>query len=121
MKLIGWTTPGLLDLKELPQHLVIVGGSYISLEFAQAFRRLGSEVTVLEHSSQIMFREDADIGTAAQEILESEGITIQLNADVKRLAQESPQQIDVFFEQDGEIRAGAGHTSVVGCWPDPQQ
>ncbi len=98
----------LLDLEELPQRLVIVGGSYISLEFAQAFRRLGSEVTVLGHSSQIMFREDADIATAAQEILESEGITIQLNANVKRLAQESPQQIYISFEQDGETKQVKG-------------
>ena len=92
----------LLDLQELPQHLIIVGGSYIGLEFAQAFRRLGSEVTVLEHGAQLMFREDADIAAAVKEILESEGITIQLNAGVKRLAQAAPQQIDVFFEQEGE-------------------
>jgi pyruvate/2-oxoglutarate dehydrogenase complex dihydrolipoamide dehydrogenase (E3) component len=59
----------LLDLKALPQHLVIVGGSYISLEFAQAFRRLGSEVTILEGSSQLMFREDADIANADKQIL----------------------------------------------------
>ncbi len=67
----------LLDLKELPLHLIIVGGSYISLEFAQAFRRLGSQVTVLEGSPQLMFREDADIASSAQDILEGEGINIQ--------------------------------------------
>ncbi len=48
----------LLDLPALPQHLVIVGGSYISLEFAQAFRRLGSEITILERGSRLMLRED---------------------------------------------------------------
>jgi len=100
---IDWLNNALLlDLKELPQHLVIVGGSYIGLEFAQAFRRLGSEVTVLEGSDQIMTREDADIASAAQEVLEGEGITIQLGSRVKRLAQGAPQQIDVFFEQEGE-------------------
>jgi pyruvate/2-oxoglutarate dehydrogenase complex dihydrolipoamide dehydrogenase (E3) component len=98
----------LLDLQELPQHLVIVGGSYISLEFAQAFRRLGSEVTVLGRGDQLVFREDADIAALIKEILESEGITIQLNANVKRLAQAAPQQIDVFFEQDGETRQVQG-------------
>ncbi len=98
----------LLDLKALPRHLVIVGGSYISLEFAQAFRRLGSQVTVLGHGAQLMFREDADIAAQAREILESEGITIHLGADVKRLAQAAPQQIDVFFEQDGEARQVQG-------------
>ena len=98
----------LLDLQELPPHLVIVGGSYIGLEFAQAFRRLGSEVTVLEGSPQIMSREDADIAAAAQEVLEGEGITIHLGARVKRLAQEAPEQIDVFFEQDGEAKQVRG-------------
>ncbi|MBC8506563.1 MAG: mercuric reductase [Anaerolineales bacterium] len=92
----------LLDLKELPDHLVIVGGSYISLEFAQAFRRLGSQVTVLEASSQIMFREDEDIALAAQEILESEGISIYLNARAKRLSQNRPGDIEVRFDRDGQ-------------------
>jgi pyruvate/2-oxoglutarate dehydrogenase complex dihydrolipoamide dehydrogenase (E3) component len=94
----------LLDLKALPAHLVIVGGSYISLEFAQIFRRLGSEVTILEGSPQIMFREDADIAGHAHQILADEGITIHLGARVRRVAQEAPEQIDVFFEQAGEER-----------------
>jgi pyruvate/2-oxoglutarate dehydrogenase complex dihydrolipoamide dehydrogenase (E3) component len=98
----------LLDLKESPSHLIIAGGSYIGLEFAQAFRRLGSEVTVLEKGSQLMFREDADIAAAAKEILEGEGITIHLEASVKRLAQKAPQQIDVFFEQDGQVKQVRG-------------
>lgn len=106
---VDWLDNGrLLDLQELPQHLVIVGGSYIGLEFAQAFRRLGSEVTVLEGSGQIMPREDADIAATAQEVLEGEGITIHIDARVKRLAQEAPEQIDVFFEQDGEAQQVRG-------------
>ncbi len=98
----------LLDLPALPQHLVIIGGSYISLEFAQAFRRLGSEITILEGGPQLMFREDADIATLAQEILEGEGITIHLNARVQRLAQEADQKIDVFFERDGQTHQVQG-------------
>lgn len=98
----------LLDLTQLPQHLVIVGGSYIGLEFAQAFRRLGSEVTVIEAAPQLMFREDADIAQATQEILEGEGITIHTGAKVQRLDQPAPQQIDVFFEQDGAAKQVRG-------------
>lgn len=98
----------LLNLTELPQHLVIVGGSYISMEFAQVFRRLGSEVTILEGSPQLMFREDADVAAMAQEVLEGEGITVNLKSRVNRLAQEAPQQIDVFFEQDGETKQVRG-------------
>lgn len=90
----------LLDLKKLPEHLVIAGGSYIGLEFAQAFHRLGSRVTVLAGSSQIMPREDADIAAAAQEILEGEGIAILLNARVRRLAQPGEQHIEVTYEQE---------------------
>ncbi|NOZ73087.1 MAG: mercuric reductase [Chloroflexi bacterium] len=92
----------LLDLQALPPHLLILGGSYISLEFAQAFRRLGSEVTILQRSSQLLSREDADIAALAQEILEGEGITVHLESRIQRLAQAAPQQIDVFFEQNGE-------------------
>ena len=93
----------LLELQALPQHLVIVGGSYIALEFAQAFRRLGSEVMVLESGSQVMPREDADIAALVNEILEGEGVAIHLNANVQRLAQLAPQQVEVVFEQDGAV------------------
>jgi pyruvate/2-oxoglutarate dehydrogenase complex dihydrolipoamide dehydrogenase (E3) component len=98
----------LLDLKELPEHLVIIGGSYISLEFAQAFRRFGSEVTVLEGSPQLMFREDEDIASAAQEILEMEGIRFHLNVNVQRVAQPHKNHIEVFFEEGGEEHSVSG-------------
>ena len=98
----------LLELKELPSHLVIVGGSYIGLEFAQAFRRLGSEVTVLEKNRQIMPREDDDIAAIAHEVFETEGIDIKLNANVQRVTQEAAQQIDVFYEQDGQMKQVRG-------------
>lgn len=97
----------LLDLKELPEHLVIIGGSYISLEFAQAFRRFGSEVTVLEGSPQLMFREDEDIAAAAREILEQEGIRFHLNVSVQRVAQ-AGHRVDVFFGKDGEEHSVSG-------------
>ena len=98
----------LFNLTELPQHLVIVGGSYISMEFAQIFRRLGSEVTILERGSQLMFREDADVAQIAHEILADEGINVIFNASVNRLAQEAPQQVDVFYEQSGEAKQVRG-------------
>lgn len=113
----------LLDLTELPQHLVIVGGSYIGLEFAQAFRRLGSQITVLEAGPQIMGREDADIAAAARDILEGEGIAIQTGAKVQRLAQEGAQQIDVFFEQEGQTKqVGGSHLLLaMGRVPNSDQ
>lgn len=88
---------GLLELSEVPEHLVIVGGSYIGLEFAQIFRRLGSEVTVIEAAPQLMPREDADIAASAREILESAGITVHTGSSVDGVAQPAPGSVEVTF------------------------
>ncbi|MDX1664424.1 MAG: FAD-dependent oxidoreductase, partial [Candidatus Promineifilaceae bacterium] len=109
IEVVNWlNNVRILELEELPPHLIIVGGSYISLEFGQAFRRLGSEVTILEAGPQLIFREDADIAEKVQEILEDEGVTVHLGAHVKRLAQEGDEKIAVFFEQDGQPRQVRG-------------
>jgi pyruvate/2-oxoglutarate dehydrogenase complex dihydrolipoamide dehydrogenase (E3) component len=75
------TSTTILDLDEVPAHLVVVGGSYIGLEFAQVHRRLGAEVTVIEQGQRIMSREDPDVSAAVMSVLKSEGITFRLNAD----------------------------------------
>jgi pyruvate/2-oxoglutarate dehydrogenase complex dihydrolipoamide dehydrogenase (E3) component len=75
------TNSSILQLKALPEHLVVVGGSYIGLEFAQMFRRFGSRVTVLQRGAQLVPREDADVAVALQAILEREGIEIQLSTE----------------------------------------
>ncbi len=75
-----FTNSSLLDVDFLPEHLLIVGGSYIGLEFAQAFRRFGSRVTVVEMAERLIAREDADVSDAIREILEAEGIEVRLNA-----------------------------------------
>jgi pyruvate/2-oxoglutarate dehydrogenase complex dihydrolipoamide dehydrogenase (E3) component len=75
------TNSTLLDLEELPQHLVVIGGSYVGLEFAQMFRRFGSEVTVVEKGPRLISHEDEDISAAVKDILESEGINIRLDAE----------------------------------------
>ena len=64
----------------LPRHLMVVGGSYVGLEFAQMYRRFGSEVTVVEMGSRLIQREDPDVSAAIKEILEREGVGIRLNA-----------------------------------------
>ncbi len=74
------TNVGMLDLETLPVHLVIVGGSYIALEFAQMYRRFGARVTVLEHGPRLTSREDEDVSAAIKDILEAEGIDIVLDA-----------------------------------------
>jgi pyruvate/2-oxoglutarate dehydrogenase complex dihydrolipoamide dehydrogenase (E3) component len=75
------TNSSMMDLDELPKHLIIVGGSYIGLEFGQMFRRFGSEVTIIEMSDRLIKREDEDISAAIQEIVEGEGIHVRLNAE----------------------------------------
>ena len=74
------TNSSLLDLDFVPEHLIVIGGSYIGLEFAQAFRRFGSRVTVVEMSDRLIAREDADVSDAVREILAAEGIDVRLNA-----------------------------------------
>ncbi len=74
------TNTSILDLDTVPRHLTIVGGSYIGLEFAQMYRRFGSEVTVVEMAPRLIQREDEDVSTAVEEILRAEGINIRLNA-----------------------------------------
>lgn len=80
------TNVGVLDLDVLPEHLVIVGGSYIALEFAQMYRRFGSRVTVIEKGPRLTSREDEDISAAIAEILRAEDISVVLDATGIRFA-----------------------------------
>jgi pyruvate/2-oxoglutarate dehydrogenase complex dihydrolipoamide dehydrogenase (E3) component len=78
------TNSGILELDSLPEHLVIVGGSYVGLEFAQMYRRFGSRVTVVEQGPRLIAREDPEISEAVQEILEAEGVEVRLGAECAR-------------------------------------
>lgn len=75
------TNSSLLALDVLPRHLVVVGGGYIGLEFAQAYRRLGAEVTVVEKGPRLIGREDADVSEAIRAILEAEGVQVRTGAE----------------------------------------
>jgi pyruvate/2-oxoglutarate dehydrogenase complex dihydrolipoamide dehydrogenase (E3) component len=74
------TNSTILDLDVLPEHLIVVGGSYIGLEFGQAFRRFGSEVTIVEMADRVIRREDEDVSACVAEIFEREGIQLRLSA-----------------------------------------
>jgi pyruvate/2-oxoglutarate dehydrogenase complex dihydrolipoamide dehydrogenase (E3) component len=74
------TNSSMMSIDFLPPHLIIVGGSYVGLEFAQMYRRFGSEVTLIEMAPRLIQREDEDISDAVREILEEEGIRVRLNA-----------------------------------------
>jgi len=75
------TNSSMMDVDFLPEHLIIIGGSYIGLEFGQMYRRFGANVTIIEKGARLIAREDEDVSDAVQEILQSEGIQIRLNAE----------------------------------------
>ena len=84
---IPWMdSAGLLDKKEIPKHLIIVGGGYIGVEFAQIFRRFGSRITIIQHRDQLMPREDRDVSDAIRDFLLEEGIDIVFGAQAEEVA-----------------------------------
>jgi len=74
------TNLSMMDVDYLPEHLIVIGGSYIGLEFGQIFRRFGSKVTVIELGARLIGREDEDVSQTMQEVLEREGIDVRVNA-----------------------------------------
>ena len=91
------TNSTMMDVDFVPEHLVIVGGSYIGLEFGQMFRRFGSKVTVIEMGPRLVSREDEDVSAAVQGILENEGVTVRCNAkclSLSRTASGIAAQVD---------------------------
>ena len=80
------TNSSILELERVPEHLVVIGGSYIGLEFAQMYRRFGAEVTVVEMGSRLVGREDPDVSDAVRDILEREGIRVRTSAECIRFA-----------------------------------
>src|SRR6201996_2132259 len=84
------TNASMLELERVPEHLVVVGGSYIGLEFAQMYRRFGAEVTVVEMGPRLVGREDPDVSDAIHDILEKEGIHVRTSAECIRFAKGNP-------------------------------
>lgn len=83
-----YTSTTIMDLKELPKHLIIVGGGYIGLEFSSIYANFGSKVTVIEAGDRLAAREDKDISNNIKEILENKGISFVLNSKVKSFKEE---------------------------------
>jgi pyruvate/2-oxoglutarate dehydrogenase complex dihydrolipoamide dehydrogenase (E3) component len=90
-----------LELDHLPEHLLILGGGYIGLEFAQAMRRFGSRVTVIDHNSRLARKEDEDVSAALHELFKDEGIDLALNAKVTSVEGQSGQSIKLHLSQNG--------------------
>ncbi|HUI41374.1 MAG TPA: mercuric reductase [Terriglobia bacterium] len=101
------TNVSIMELNDVPEHLIVLGGGYIGLEFGQMFRRFGSRVTVLQRSSQILPREDADVVAELQKALEAEGMTFLLNAHPTRV-EKKEGQVSL------SIESAAGSSTVTG-------
>ncbi|MCF6098526.1 FAD-containing oxidoreductase [Mesorhizobium muleiense] len=111
------TNSSMMDLDVLPRHLVVVGGSYVSLEFAQMFRRFGSQVTVIEKSPRLIGREDEDVSAAILSILENEDITVHLGAGDISFARQG-SDIAVTFTAGKAPAVGSHVLLAVGRTPN---
>jgi pyruvate/2-oxoglutarate dehydrogenase complex dihydrolipoamide dehydrogenase (E3) component len=98
----------LLDLDRLPGHLIVIGGGYIGLELAQATRRFGSDVTVIEQGAQLADREDPDVGAALLDLFRDEGIEVLLGAHVTRVDGQSGKEVRV------RAKDGPGERTIEG-------
>jgi pyruvate/2-oxoglutarate dehydrogenase complex dihydrolipoamide dehydrogenase (E3) component len=108
-----------MELSELPEHLVIVGGSYIGLEFAHLMRRFGSQVTVVERSARLLPREDQDVSDGVRAILEAEGIRIDTGAECLSLSREGGRiAVGAVCAQDMPPVAGTHVLLAVGRVPN---
>jgi pyruvate/2-oxoglutarate dehydrogenase complex dihydrolipoamide dehydrogenase (E3) component len=109
----------ILELETLPRHLIVVGGSYVGLEFGQIFRRFGSEVTIVEKSSRLVSREDEDVSASIKTFLEKEGITVRLNAECIHLESRGENvAVCVNCPDDGSDSIGSHVLLAVGRRPN---
>ncbi len=90
-----------LELDAVPEHILILGGGYIGLEFAQAMRRFGSRVSILERNSTLLHREDADVSAGIESLFHDEGIELLLNATVQQVSGVSGEAVTVTYAQNG--------------------
>ena len=113
------TNTGMMAVDSVPEHLLIVGGSYIGLEFAQMYRRFGSKVTVIERSPRLLAREDEDVADEIQAILGREGVEIRAGAECMALARKGDRIAVEMQCKDGEPIAEGSHVLLaVGRKPN---
>jgi pyruvate/2-oxoglutarate dehydrogenase complex dihydrolipoamide dehydrogenase (E3) component len=113
------TNSSMMAVDFLPKHLIVVGGSYVGLEFGQMFRRFGSEVTIVEMGPRLVQREDEDVSAAIQEILQREGINVRLNAKCIAFSRRGEESIVRLDCAEGGTEASGTHVLLaVGRTPN---
>ena len=114
-----FTNSSMMEVDFLPEHLIIIGGSYIGLEFAQMYRRFGSKVTVVEMQDRVIARDDDDVSETVKEILEGEGVKFRLEADcIEARATDSGIAVRVTCEVGPEEETGSHLLLAVGRVPN---
>ncbi len=108
-----------LELGELPEHLLIIGGGYVGAELSQAMRRFGSKVSVIDRHERLMSKEDEDVCQAIRDLLEDEGIGIHLQARIRRVTGKSGNSVSIVLEQNGVERTLTGSHVLVAAGRRP--
>ncbi len=108
-----------LELDEIPDHLLVMGGGYIGLELAQAFRRFGSQVTVIDRNERLVSREDQDVSESLRSLFEDEGIELVLSARVEAISGKSGQSVEIKIQQGGSTKTLKGTHLLVATGRTP--
>ena len=108
-----------LELDQVPEHLLVLGGGYVGVEMSQAMRRFGSRVTIIDRQQRLMSREDPDVCDAVRSLLADEGIDIHLNARVKRVSGTSGNSVRLAIEQNGTEKALEGSHILIATGRTP--
>jgi pyruvate/2-oxoglutarate dehydrogenase complex dihydrolipoamide dehydrogenase (E3) component len=108
-----------LELGQVPEHLLVIGGGYVGVELAQAMRRFGSKVTVIDRNARLMSREDPDVCEALRSLLADEGIDILLNARLKQVSGKSGESVSIVVEQNGIEKVLKGSHLLVATGRNP--
>jgi pyruvate/2-oxoglutarate dehydrogenase complex dihydrolipoamide dehydrogenase (E3) component len=108
-----------LELDQIPEHLLVIGGGYVGVELAQAMRRFGSRVSVIDRNHRLMSKEDEDVCDALRTLLEDEDIDIQLGAQVTRVSGKSGDSVSVFVEQNAAPKVLNGSHLLVAAGRNP--
>ena len=109
------TNASIMDVDFVPEHLIVVGGSYVGLEFAQMYSRFGSRVTVVEHGARLIPREDEDVSAEVRRILEIEGIVVRTSTTVEGASRQGDR---VTLRAGGETITGTHVLAAVGRTPN---
>ncbi len=108
----------IMELASVPEHLIVLGGGFIGLEFGQMFRRFGSEVTIIERG-RLLSREDVDVSEALKEVLEGDGLRVLTGSEARAASRHGPDGVEVTVRIDGDVRAVQGSHLLVATGTTP--